>query len=328
MNAPRSLALVLALSAAAGLQAQTPPALAPLLQADGALNPAWRFVGFPKQQARIAPTHFEAGVADDTRAVQVRTEASYGTLVQDWRGPAPARLQWRWRLDKPLSGGTAPADILTKAGDDAALKVCVMFDHPLERVPFVERTVLRIARSVSGEALPAATLCYVWDSGHAAGRQGANPYTRRVRYISLRGSEARKLLQCVEHLAVVPDECLELTGADLHDRHLGAVTLHVDVDVTIEVGDVEQALEVIGRGVAHEEDRRKGLNDQKDRPCNRPSTWAKGLHPLRPRRVISIGARRLRRRARLSTATPATCNTAKIRIRFAATSWTSSKTSP
>ena len=86
--------------------------------------------------------------------------------------------------------------------------------------------------------------------------------------------------------------------------------------------------QIIGRGVAHEEDRRKGLNDQKDRPCDRPSTWAKRLHPLRPRRVISIGARRLRRRARLSTATPATCNKARIRIRFAATSWTSSKTSP
>ncbi|MGV3728847.1 DUF3047 domain-containing protein [Hydrogenophaga sp.] len=190
MNAPRIPALVLALSAVAGLQAQTPPALAPLLQADGALNPAWRFVGFPKQQARIAPTHFEAGVIDDTRAVQVRTEASYGTLVQDWRGPAPARLQWRWRLEKPLSGGTAPADILTKAGDDAALKVCVMFDHALDRVPFVERSVLRIARSVSGEALPAATLCYVWDSTHPAFTQGANPYTQRVRYISLQGRGA------------------------------------------------------------------------------------------------------------------------------------------
>ena len=35
-------------------------------------------------------------------AVQVRTAASYGTLVQDWSGDAPARLQWRWRLDKPV----------------------------------------------------------------------------------------------------------------------------------------------------------------------------------------------------------------------------------
>jgi len=168
--------------------AQTP--LPALVQAEGALNPAWRFVGFPKAKADIPPTRFEAGRLDGVDAVQVRTAASYGTLVQDWSGEAPARLQWRWRLDAPLSGGQSAPDILTKAGDDAALKVCVMFDHALDRVPFVERTVLRIARSVSGEALPAATVCYVWDSTHPALTQGPNPYTKRVRFISLQGRGA------------------------------------------------------------------------------------------------------------------------------------------
>lgn len=163
--------------------------LPPLLQPEGALNPAWRFVGFPKQHADLPPSRFEAGTVDGQAAVQVSTASSYGTLVHDLKAAAPGRLQWRWRLDQPLSGGKAAPDLTTKAGDDAALKICAMFDHPLDRVPFVERTVLRIARSVSGENLPAATLCYVWDSAHPAGRQGANPYTRRVRYISLRGSD-------------------------------------------------------------------------------------------------------------------------------------------
>lgn len=163
--------------------------LPPLLQPDGALNPAWRFVGFPKKKADLPATQFEAGRVDGQPAVKVVTAASYGTLVHDLKDAPPARLQWRWRLDQALSGGQSAPDLTTKAGDDAALKVCVMFDHPLERVPFVERTVLRVARGVSGEPLPAATLCYVWDSGRAAGLQGANPYTRRVRYISLRGSE-------------------------------------------------------------------------------------------------------------------------------------------
>jgi hypothetical protein len=57
-------------------------------------------------------------------------------------------------------------------------------------VPFVERTLLRIARSLSGEDLPAATLCYVWDSVYKAGLQGANPYTQRVRFITLQGKGA------------------------------------------------------------------------------------------------------------------------------------------
>ena len=189
MNTWNTATLIAALAgtlAGAQAHAQTLP---PLTQPDGALHPGWRYVGFPQQKAPIPPTLIEAGQVDGQPAVKVVTASSYGSLVHDLKDAPPARLQWRWRLDQPLSGGKAAPDLTTKGGDDAALKVCAMFDHPLERVPFVERTVLRIARSVSGEALPAATVCYVWDSGRAAGLQGANPYSRRVRYISLRGSE-------------------------------------------------------------------------------------------------------------------------------------------
>jgi hypothetical protein len=188
----RSLAVVFIAACATVTLAQTsttgPAPLPSLIQGGGGLSTDWRFVGFPKKQAEIAPTRFTAGSVGGEVALQVATERSYGTWVSGWTGPVPAtKLAWRWRLDTPLSGGTAPADLLTKAGDDAALKICVMFDQPLERVPFLERTVLRLARSVSGAELPAATLCYVWDSAGAAGVQGANPYTRRVRFISLQG---------------------------------------------------------------------------------------------------------------------------------------------
>jgi hypothetical protein len=187
----RTVRWLVALTLAAAGMAQAAPPLPPLLQADGALHPAWRFVGFPKRHSDLPATRFEAARVDGQAALQVVTASSYGTLVHELKEAAePARLQWRWRLDQPLTGGQAPPNLLTKAGDDAALKVCVMFHHPLGRVPFVERTVLRIARGISGERLPAATLCYVWDSGHPAPLQGANPYTRRVRFISLQGQGA------------------------------------------------------------------------------------------------------------------------------------------
>src|SRR3990167_9383108 len=202
-----------ALTLAAVGVAQAAPALPPLLLGEGALNPAWRFVGFPKKHADLPATRFEAGRVDGQAALKVVTASSYGTLVHDQKDVPPARLQWRWRLDQPLTGGKAPPDLLTKAGDDAALKVCVMFDHPLGRVPFVERTVLRIARSVSGEALPAATLCYVWDSGRPAPLQGANPYTRRVRFISLQGQGA-PLGQWVNQSRDLAQDFSVLIGAD------------------------------------------------------------------------------------------------------------------
>lgn len=165
-------------------------ALPPLVDPDGQAGAGWRFVGFPKSHADLPPTRFEAGAADGVSAIQVITDASYGTLVHDGLSTPPRRLQWRWRLDQPLAGGRRAPDLASKEGDDAALKVCVMFRHGLERVPFWERTLLRVARTVSGEALPAATLCYVWDSVGPAMREGSNPYTRRVRFIVLQGRDA------------------------------------------------------------------------------------------------------------------------------------------
>lgn len=165
-------------------------ALPPLVDSAGQPGQGWRFVGFPKSQADLPPTRFEGGQVDGVDAIHVITDASYGTLVHDGMSTAPGRLQWRWRLDQPLAGGRRAPDLQSKAGDDAALKLCVMFEHAIEQVPFWERTTLRLARTVSGEALPAATLCYLWDSAGPASREGSNPYTRRVRFVVLQGRDA------------------------------------------------------------------------------------------------------------------------------------------
>ncbi|WP_291143028.1 DUF3047 domain-containing protein [Hydrogenophaga sp.] len=193
--APNALAFVrrvagcLVCLALATAQAQGVPDLPDLLDAQGAIATPWRVVGFPKSQRDIPLTQFSAGSVDGERGVRVEAQRSYGTLTLA-TDLAPSALRWRWRLDQPLQGGERPPDILSKAGDDAALKVCALFDHPLDRVPFVERQLLRLARAVSGEALPAATVCYVWDSRYDALTESANPYTRRVRFVVLRGAGA------------------------------------------------------------------------------------------------------------------------------------------
>lgn len=216
MNRAISLSLCLTLIVAGFTvaNAQTPKRLAPLLTEQGEASNAWRFVGFPKNTANLPPSKFEAGQVDQQPGLKVSTDASYGTWVQASRGPAPGLLQWRWRLDEPLSGGKRAANLLSKDGDDAALKVCVMFDHALDRVPFLERTVLRIARSASGENLPAATVCYVWDSAGAAPQQGVNPYTRRVRFMSLQGRNS-PLTRWVSESRDVAQDFAELFADEL-----------------------------------------------------------------------------------------------------------------
>ena len=56
-----------------------------------------------------------------------------------------------------------------------------------------------------------------------------------------------QLLQRLQHLAVLTDEVVQLRA---DDRHRGPVAVDVHVDVAVEIGDVQQLLEVVGGDVA------------------------------------------------------------------------------
>jgi hypothetical protein len=146
----------------------------------------WRVVGLP--DPKIAVTEFQTIALDGETVLRLRANRSYGTLSHALParlpGPHP-RLQWRWRLEQPL----AQPNLRRKDGDDAALKVCAMFDMPLDKLGFMERNVLRLARARSGEPLPAAVLCYVWDTTLQPGTLLPNAYSARVRYLVLNGAE-------------------------------------------------------------------------------------------------------------------------------------------
>ena len=63
-------------------------------------------------------------------------------------------LRWDWRLER----GLERSDLNSKEGDDTPVKVCALFDMPLDGLALGERTRLRVARASTGEHLPAATL--------------------------------------------------------------------------------------------------------------------------------------------------------------------------
>jgi hypothetical protein len=146
--------------------------------------PAWKEVLLPRQA--IPRTQFSVVPMDGAQVLRVESNASYGTLVHAVAaGDAMSgHLAWRWRLDKAIQG----TDLWRKRGDDAAVKVCAMFDMPMDAVPFVERQTLRVARALSGmEELPTATICYVWDPNQKADAVIPNAFSRRMRWIVLRG---------------------------------------------------------------------------------------------------------------------------------------------
>jgi len=156
--------------------------LAPLA-GSGELPPApWAYAGLPAQKP--PPTRYLVRELEGRRVLQVEADRSYGNLVHALAAVPAGELSWRWRVDAPLPA----VDLRSKAGDDAALKVCALFELPRERVPFIERQLLRLAESRYGEPLPNATLCYVWDPSWPHGSVVHNAYTKRVRFITLGGA--------------------------------------------------------------------------------------------------------------------------------------------
>ncbi|MDB5939491.1 MAG: hypothetical protein JWP77_1855 [Polaromonas sp.] len=170
--------------------------LHPFSSGSGAVPPPpWRVVGLPNSNKPL--TRFELVPLDGHPVLRVQTDRSYANLVHDLPDFALVpgmKLRWRWRLDQPLHG----TDLRQRAGDDTPLKVCALFDMPLEQLGFVERNLLRAARSMSGENLPAATLCYFWDASLPAGTLLDNAYTHRMRMIVL-DSGGQHLGQWVAH---------------------------------------------------------------------------------------------------------------------------------
>ncbi len=196
--------------------------------AAGAVPPApWHVAGLPNQRKPF--TIFSVIDLEGRRALRIEADNSYGNLVYPLQpARAVARLSWQWRADELIDAD----DLRTKAGDDTALKVCVFFDLPLEKVPFVERQLLRVARSQSSEPLPAATICYVWDAHLPVGTAIPNAFTKRVRYKVLESGPAR-LHQWTAEKRNLAADFIELFGDESKEVPLvTGVAVGADADNT------------------------------------------------------------------------------------------------
>jgi hypothetical protein len=158
--------------------------------ASGSQAPApWRVHGLPGSRSKPV-SQFDLVLLDGERVLRVVADKSYGTLRHDLPGiqiGSNTTLRWRWRLDQPLRN----ADLHRRGGDDSPLKVCALFDLELAKLGFIDRSFLLAARRISGQYLPAATLCYVWDHHLPAGTELPNAFTSRVRYVVLNSGDSQ-----------------------------------------------------------------------------------------------------------------------------------------
>lgn len=96
-------------------------------------------------------------------------------------------LGWRWRVDAPVPG----ADPRQRAAEDAPARILVAFTGDRDKLDFTERTNMALAKALSGQQLPYATLMYIWSEHLPVGTVVANPHTARIQMIVAATGPAR-----------------------------------------------------------------------------------------------------------------------------------------
>ena len=138
----------------------------------------WRVL---KINERKKPTVYRV-VDDGGRPVlHARAEAAASGL---YRVPAFGIAErpiasWSWKVSRQIAG----ADNSRPGGEDSPARIVLHFDGDKEKLPRTDRAMYYLARKLSGQELPYATLMYIWSNQAPVGSVIPNPHTRRVQMV-------------------------------------------------------------------------------------------------------------------------------------------------
>ena len=195
------LALLVALALLAGGAVSADRATAQAVQAPARTltrvlptpgSPQWRPVHFPKigkhTRYEVVSLSLEPG-GDPQPVFHANADCSASGMALSLGDIDLARtpvLHWWWKL----SGGLQIENERSKAGDDFAARVYLLFRFEPERASFARRIAQRLGSRLAGQELPGSVLSYVWASHAAAGESWPNPYAPRTRMLALRSGPA------------------------------------------------------------------------------------------------------------------------------------------
>jgi hypothetical protein len=87
------------------------------------------------------------------------------------------QVRFSWRVDDLI----AKADMGRRDLDDSPVRIVLVFDGDRSRLSPADAMLSELARALTGEELPYATLMYVWCNARAPGEVILNPRTSRIR---------------------------------------------------------------------------------------------------------------------------------------------------
>ena len=121
-------------------------------------------------------------VEEDGRPVlHAHAEASASGVYQPGTFNLAERpiMSWSWKINRLIPG----ADNHKGGSEDSPARIVMVFEGDKEKLPTSDRTAMYLARKLSGQELPYATLMYIWSNDVPVGTVIPNPHTRRIQMV-------------------------------------------------------------------------------------------------------------------------------------------------
>ncbi len=148
---------------------------------DAELPHGWRLWNLSRLKK---PTHYKLIEQNGRNVVKASADGSASGLVHPLRlDPRTYRLlSWKWKVGALITG----ADNTRKASEDSPARIVVTFDGDTGSLPLEERIFADNFRLLTGQALPYATLMYIWENRAPLDTIIPSRYTSRIRMIVVR----------------------------------------------------------------------------------------------------------------------------------------------
>ena len=170
----------------------TEPALAPQTSATARNNADWQHLLLPSKNQ----TDYSFGQQRGRDAIHARSISSASMLRRDLH-IASADLdvvKFSWHVPELIRN----ADLAERDFDDSPVRIVLIFGGDKSKFSVKNAMLSEMAEMLSGEALPYATLMYVWCNKREPESVVVNPRTDRIRSIVVE-SGARNLRQWLDY---------------------------------------------------------------------------------------------------------------------------------
>ena len=164
-----------------------PPAAgkAPVSVATEAGAIAWEHRSFPGK----LPTRFTPQLQDGRQVIEAKADSSASMLRRTVRiepqelGP----LRFSWRVPALIE----TADMGRRDADDSPVRIVLAFEGDRSRFSARDAMLSELARTLTGEEMPYATLMYVWCNQRPIGTVIPSPRTDRIRKLVVESGPQR-----------------------------------------------------------------------------------------------------------------------------------------